>query len=170
MTPAPPEGLAERLEYDPNDPPSEKRRADFKPWSVELRDSRPVSFTFRNNEIEIITHSTKITSGDESFLNWDLVTKLVPERSDKGWTLVRQGDIELFPADFDPESGKRLNNRQLALRSNLNKAINNAQEEMGKVIEIDRIEISNPESSLNALRTQDLAVGAGWLVGGWVAE
>jgi hypothetical protein len=170
MTPAPPEGLAERLKYDPNDPPSDKRRADFKPWSVELRESRPVSFTFRDNEIEIITHANKITSGDESFLNWDLVTKLVPERSDNGWTLVRQGDIELFPADFDPDSGKRLNNRQLALRSNLNKAINNAQEEMGKVIEIDRIEISNPESSLNALRTHDLAVGAGWLVGGWNAE
>lgn len=149
-------------EEEPND--------EFKPWEITFRDARPVSCEIKPEGIALTIHTKVITVGDETFKGWDLTAKFAPELVDGEWKLVRQGPIDMLPTSFDPRKGKGLRSQQLALRANLNKAVNEPEDRLPMEFDIHSIDLSDSDSQLESLTLESIDLYDGWVSLGWHAE
>ncbi len=150
---------------DNDDEPNE----DFRPWSIRFREGRPVSCLIKSDGIYFTIHANEINVGDESYKNWDLTAKFQPAQVDGKWKLLRDGPIDLLPTSFDPKAGKGLPSKQLALRSNLNKAINEPADRLPLEVDIDTIDLSDSDTQIDELKMQAIELSEGWLSAGWMA-
>lgn len=146
---------------------------DFKPWSITFRRHRPVSVEFGDNKITATIHAARLTTGEENYDNWDLIATFSPHEQNGLITLIREGEIDVLPTDFDPTEGKQLRRREIALRNNLSKELNERAdrgEGLPEVIEIEPIELSEDLNKLGMLWVRRLEPNAGWLTIGLNAE
>ncbi len=140
----------------------------FRPWSIKLRDDRPVSFVFSEGQITALVHTTAITSGQESFRGWDLIVTYRPVREGGKWYAELVGKIEVLPTSFDPgRPGARIPSRQRALRRNLSKQLSaRALEDPNfpRRPELKPIDLANlRKPGLNWLSINNLVADNGWL-------
>ena len=153
-----------------DDDEEEEPNEDFKPWEITFRDIRPVSCEITPEGIALTIHTNIITVGDETFKGWDLTAKFAPELVDGQWKLIRQGPVDMLPTSFDPRKGKGLRSQQLALRANLNKAVNEPEDRLPMEIDIHEIDLSESDSQLNSLTLESINLHNGWVSLGWHAE
>ncbi|QDU58869.1 hypothetical protein [Aeoliella mucimassa] len=143
---------------------------EFKPWSMQLRRQRPVTIEFLDNQVRLRLHATRLTAGDSTYDGWDIVTTYGMQVEDGGLTLVREGEIEVFPTAFDPADGKGLSGREVGLRGNLAKELNR-QAESGrgfpKEINLPTLELPERIADKGPLLMQEAKSGNGWLSIGW---
>ena len=142
---------------------------DFEPYRLRFRSGRPVSFVFEEGELQAVIHVARLEVGGDNYDGWDLIMTFRPERIDGRWKLLREGDVEVLPTGFDPDSGDRLPTRQVALRGNLAKALNDPADRLPKEIRVDPIDL-DPEASIDLLAMQHLRFEDGWVVIDWDAE
>lgn len=145
----------------------------FKPWSIEFRRNRPISVEFGDKIITVTIHATRIDTGDETYEGWDLIAIFAPHEQNRLYSLIREGPIDVFPTDFDPTAGRQLRRRDVALRNNLSKEINERAdrgEGIPEVIEIEPIELSDDLKHLGMLWVRRLEPAAGWMTVGLNAE
>ncbi|MEM6656072.1 MAG: hypothetical protein AAF596_09735, partial [Planctomycetota bacterium] len=112
---------------DSVDPPGEGAPP-FRPWSMTLRSVRPLSVEVLDDAFLLHLHTAEIVSGGSSYRGWDISLTYALVQLDDGWRLERRGEIGVLPSSFDPKSGKSLRGREIGLRRNLAKALNDASE------------------------------------------
>lgn len=155
------------LEDRESDPVDEEG---FKPWKIRFREGRPVSCVFDEGLVTATIHAARIEVEGDTYDGWDLTLVLKPEVVDGEWKLIRQGDIDVIPTAFDPDSGRGLPSRTLALRSNLVKAINDPPDRVVSEIAIDEIDLTDRDLAIDRLRVHGVSVDEGWLGIAWQAE
>jgi hypothetical protein len=146
---------------------------DFKPWSIEFRRHRPISVEFRDNTITMTIHAARIVTGDETYEGWDLIALFTPHEQNGQFMLIREGEIDVLPSDFDPSAGTQLRRRDVALRNNLSKEINQRAdrgEGIPEEIVLEPIEMPDDLQHLGMLFVRRLEPAAGWLTVGLNAE
>jgi len=156
----------------------EKRKTDatpsadaaFKPWSLTFRSGRPMTVSFVNDKVSLTIHLSRLKSGDEEFTNWDVTGIFAPQIADGGVTLVREGDLEVFPSDFDRRSGQQIPSRDVAVRSNLTKVLNERSAQgrgFPNRIEFGQIEPTGTLEKVGPLDARQLKSNDGWLTLAW---
>ena len=138
----------------------------FKPYSLRFRDGRPLSVKFTNDEVGITIHIARLTSGDQTFSNWDVTGIYKPELADGGIILRRERDLEMLPANFRGS----LSSRQVAERRNLEEELN-ARSEQGRgfprSIEFEPLEPEGALADAGPLDMTEFISQDGWLSAAW---
>jgi hypothetical protein len=138
----------------------------FKPYSLRLRDVRPVSVEFMAGKVKMTIHISRLKSGDQTFTNWDVSSTYIPELAKGGITLWREGDLEMLPANFKGQ----LTPTQVAERSNLEKELN-ARSAQGRgfpmTIEFEALEPEGELADVGPLEFNQFNSDGGWLTVAW---
>lgn len=141
----------------------------FKPWSLTFRQGRPLSADFDDNKITLTIHVARLTSGDEQFTEWDITGTFTPQLEGGSIVLRRQGDLVVLPTGFDTTRGD-LNARQVAIRSNLTKVLNERSAQgrgFPSRIEFAQLEPSGSLEKVGPLEARQLTSDNGWLTLAW---
>lgn len=141
---------------------------EFKPWSLRLRATRPVSVEFAASRITAIIHAAEMKVEDKSYKNWDLIAVYEPALVEGSWHLIRQGDIDVLPTRFDPNSGDKMASSDVGLRNNLSKALNE-EDRFPSTVKIDPIDLTSRGGNVKFLSMAGMRVSEGWLATGWRA-
>ncbi len=141
---------------------------EFQPWSLRLRGQRPVSVEFAVGKITAIIHAAEMKVEDKSYKNWDLIAVYRPVLAEGRWQLIREGDIDVLPSRFDPNSGKKLASGDVGLRNNLSKALNE-EDRFPAQVTIDPIDLTSRGGPIKFLSMAGMRVDDGWLATGWRA-
>lgn len=165
-----PEWLKKALE-DRSDAPAGDAadQEPFKPWSLTFRRGRAISVAFAGDQVELTIHMARLTSGDDEFADWDVSGTFKTELKDGGVVLHRQGDLVVLPTGFDREHGT-LSSRQVAVRSNLTKVLNQRSAQgrgFPATITIDALEPSGDLSKVGPLWAGQFTSDGGWLTMAW---
>lgn len=141
----------------------------FKPWSITLRRNRPLTVAFADGKVTLTMHLARLTSGEDSFTRWDVTGVFTPELKDGGVVLHRDGDLDVLPTGFDPSKGQ-LSSRQVALRSNLTKVLNERSAQgrgFSKTIEIEEWKPTGEFEKVGPLALETFNSSDGWLTLAW---
>lgn len=141
----------------------------FKPYSLTFRRGRPITVDFADGAVKLTIHVAKLASGDDQFENWDISGTFTPELKEGGVVLHRQGDLVVLPSGFDPEHGQ-LSSRQVGIRSNLTKVLNERSAQgrgFPHTIEIERLKPRDRFERIGPLDLKEFASGDGWLTLAW---
>ena len=87
-----------------------------------------------------------------------------------GLLLTRSGDVDVLPTNFDPATGRGLSTRQVGLRSNLIKVINdltNQGDGFPKTLEMPMIRLAGELADLGTLALEGSKSENGWLTLTW---
>jgi hypothetical protein len=138
----------------------------FKPYSLRFRDGRPLTVKFVNDEVHLTIHIARLTSGDQTFSNWDVTGVYKPELAGGGIILRRDRDLEMLPADFRGS----LSSRQVAERRNLEEELNERSEQgrgFPRSIEFDPLEPEGALAEAGPLNLTQFTSQDGWLLAAW---
>lgn len=156
--------------------PSGEASEKFKPFSVLLNRTHPLSVQFDNQQVKLrirIAELKTVEDGEEQIReNWDLILTFDLVQDGNGIILRRVGDIDAFPTGFDPTElwGDRLPNEAVATRGALSKILKKrADSENGlpKEITIPPLQLPNPSGDERTLILQHLDCDNGWLTLGY---
>ena len=151
------------------DPEPTPEGVDFRPYALRFRSGRPVSLEFGDGLITVTIHAARITVAEENYDGWDLILRFRPELSDDGWRLVRTQEVEVLPTRFDPAAGRPMASKDVALRNNLAKALNEPKNRLPESIDLKEIDLSERDLAIDALKVDRVEVAGGWLSIGWQA-
>jgi hypothetical protein len=138
----------------------------FKPYSITLNAEAPASVHFDDNRLVIRVRASELASEDSAYQNWDFVITYAITHEGDRILLRREGDIEAFPTNFDPEWPRQLNAEETGFRSVLKKNMNAraaAGESFPKEIPIEPVRFSR----FGVLVLRELIADDGWLTVGW---
>ena len=145
---------------------------DFEPWSLTFRRDRPMTAAFQDGKVALTIHLAHLESGDDQFDRWDVTGSFTPELTDGGVTLRREGELVVFPTDFDPQRGS-LSSRQAALRRNLTNVLTRRSDEgrgFPQTIKIEKREPSEDFAHVGPLLVDEFTSASGWLTVAWNRE
>ncbi len=151
---------------------SEEASENFKPFSVILNRTHPLSVQFDDQKVKLrirIAELITLEDGEEQIReNLDFILTFDLIQNGNGIILRRVGDIEVFPTGFDPNPlwGDRLPNKFVGTRGALSKILKKrAESEKGlpKEISIPSVQIPLPSGKKLALVIQHLDCDNGWL-------
>jgi len=158
--------MAELVERVRGEVPEELQiRQDKDPWSITFARRRPVSVAFRDGEIRIAITGTQFTRADQTLDRPAEISAVYTiERTDKGATLRRDGDVEVQFLGA-PE---RLGVREIAFKTFLR---NKFSALLKEEIEGDGLKPKGEMlEKVGVLRLAELSVENGWLAGSWNRE
>ena len=141
-----------------------------RPWSITFRRLRPVSVEFTGGQIKLVVHTSRIVSAGDGFNGWDLIVSYKLNPQNGGLLLIRSGDVDVLPSNFDPATGRGLSTRQVGLRSNLIKVINDLTSQgdgFPKTFEMPMIQLTGELADVGALALQTSNSENGWLTLTW---
>ncbi len=141
-----------------------------RPWSITFRRTRPVSVEFADGQIKLAVHTARIVSGGDRFDGWDLIVKYKLNPKNGGLFLLRSGDVDVLPTNFDPATGRGLSTRQVGLRSNLIKVVNDLTDQgdgFPKTLEMPMIELTGELADVGMLALRESDSENGWLTLTW---
>ena len=145
-------------------PEKMKGDEDGKPWAISFAARQPISVTFADDGFTITLRGDRYYKGNESYpaMNVSAVYKI--EKSPKGFKILRQGDIQVFPPDFVPGSGQQIDARRQIIRKLLEKRF-------AKVFEPEflgeGLELPGKWKAAGKLQPIQVECRNGWLVIAW---
>jgi len=151
---------------------AEKEVVEFKPFSVTLNGTHPLSVKFEDQQITLrirIAELKTVEEGEERIReNWDFLLTFQIIKNENGIVLRRSGDIEAFPTGFDPNPlwGDKLTGEQAATRGVLAKVLKKRSEsENGfpKENTIPPLKFTTRAGVEHTLNLQHLDCDGGWL-------
>ena len=147
----------------PQEPPEEKN----KKWAVSFPELRPVSVEFAGGQVSVTIRGRRYIEEEDSYPGMDVSVRYAVETSPQGITLVRQGELAIFPPGFKPGGTARLTPRQIVIRKLLQKRYDRIfkPELLG-----EGIELRGPWSKLGRLEPVSVVAQDGWFVTAWQAE
>jgi hypothetical protein len=154
----------ENRKTEATDDPAAKEEP-FKEYAMTLRDGRPLTVRFLDNQVKLTLHISELKSGDDSFADWDVTGTYKPEIVDGRAVLRREGKLEMLPADF---SG-RLDVQQTGERSNLEKEFDRRSAQgkgFPQTIEFEPVKPEGKLAKAGPLDYRTFDVKDGWLVVG----
>ncbi|MFZ5829875.1 MAG: hypothetical protein ACOY3P_07295 [Planctomycetota bacterium] len=99
--------VPERLQEDPQE----------ELLSVYFAEERPLTVEFRDNRIAITVRGLRYEKDGETYPGMEVVAVYAIEQKSQGFTLRREGELDIHPPGFDPGSGQRLSARQVTIRT-----------------------------------------------------
>jgi hypothetical protein len=137
---------------------------EFRPYSLTLQHTRPISVQFGNNQLKLTLHIAVLKSGDQVYdEGWDVSGTYQPELKDGRVVLTRQGELEVLPSDF---SGESVTVEESGKRNNLREEFENRSKQGRGFPQTVELEPLKPEGQLakaGPLDYQTFTVGDGWL-------
>lgn len=133
------------------------------PFSITFPKEKPFEFVFDKGMIRATLRGDEYTSGDRIFdaMNTTAIYKLI--KTEKGFVLERQGDLQIFPPGFVLGKDK-LGARQQVLRKLLEK-------KFGRVFkpkfEVDELKLPEELKNGGTLVSTQVQSDNGWLVLAW---
>jgi hypothetical protein len=146
-------------------PEKMKGEEDGKPWAITFDSRQPISATFAHDGFKITIRGVRFCKGQEVHKDpMDISAAYKIEKSAHGFKAVRQGDIQVFPPNFVPGTGKQVGGRQQVIRKLLEKRF-------AKVFEPEMIgegfELPGKWKDAGKMLPIKLVCQDGWLVIGW---
>jgi hypothetical protein len=136
---------------------------DGRPWAITFAPRQPISVSFVDDGFKITLRGMRFCKGSEIHndpMNITAVYKI--EQTPKGVKAVRQGDIQVFPPDFEP--GQQVGGRQQVIRKLLEKRFEKIFE---PEILGEGFELSGKWKAAGKLLPIEVVCRDGWLVIGW---
>jgi len=109
-------------------PEKMKGDEDGKPWAITLDQRRPITVGFNDGRMSITIRGVRYYKGEEAHPAMNISATYKIEAVESGFKFVREGIIEVFPPDFDPESGEKIDARRSVIRKLLEKRFENVFE------------------------------------------
>jgi hypothetical protein len=135
----------------------------FKEYAMTLREGRPLTVKFLDDQVKLTLHIADLQSGDKSFTDWDVTGTYKPELADGRVVLRREGKLEMLPADF---SGS-LDVQQTGERSSLEKEFERRSAQgkgFPQTMEFDPVEPEGKLAKAGPLDYREFNSKDGWLV------
>jgi len=166
----------EKPEDDNSEAEDAAAESKFKPFSVTLNRTHPLSIRFDDQQVTLrirIAELKTLENGEEKIReNWDFLLTFQIIQSDNGIVLRRVGDIEAFPTGFDPNPhwGDKLSGEQAATRGVLAKVLKkraDGENGLPEEIEIPPFQFTTADGVEYKLELQHLDCDNGWLTLGY---
>jgi hypothetical protein len=154
-------GMLGEEEYNRRYPPSENDG----PWEITYAETDPVSIRFADGGYSLTIRITRF-KGNQVFtqpMNVTVNYKLEPYQT--GIKSVRQGDIEIFPPDFQPGGEQTLTPSQVALKRQL---LNRFSQMFLEEEVTTGLLLPGAWEKAGRLALSQLVCDGGWLCTGWV--
>jgi hypothetical protein len=139
---------------------------DGRPWAITFAPRQPITVTFADNGFSVTIRGLRFCKGTEIHNDpMNITASYKIEKTADGVKAIRQGDILVFPPDFQP--GQKVSGRQQVIRKLLEKRFEKVFEPelIGK-----GIELSGKWKAVGKLMPIEVACHDGWLVIGWRRE
>ena len=164
---------AELAEEKPS-PAEDATAEEFKPFTLRLNHSHPLSVSFDNQQLKLrisIAEMKTIEDGEETIReNWDFLVAFDVVQEGNQVKLVRSGEVEMFPTGFDPRWDTQLTGEQVATRGALAKILKK-RDSQGKgfpeEIALPEVKIPKPDKSEIIPNLQYILCEKGWLALGY---
>ena len=140
---------------------------DKEPWAVTFAKENPIRVTFHDNQIRIEIHATSFTKGDTEYTAMNIAATYKIEAKDGKFTLVRVGDLEVFPPGFESEQ-RKLSVREQTLRKLLQKRFSKIFET--KWTARDAVPLPERWQSAGSLQINRWDAQDGWMTLTWKLE
>ncbi len=92
-------------------------------WTLRFPHSWPISASFEDGKITFCMHCEKMVYDGKEYPALNIIVVYAIETCDQRITLVRQGNVEIFPPDFNPAEKKRLPSSMVSLRRVMSKRL-----------------------------------------------
>ncbi|MBS0208631.1 MAG: hypothetical protein JSS27_06710 [Planctomycetes bacterium] len=135
-----------------------------KPWSITFADDEPVTMFVDDNVMVITIRGAKYTSDHKPFEAMNITARYKLARDKGRIEALRQGDLEIYPPDFKPNTGDKLSTRQVILKRMLQKRFSRIFRES---IVSDGLELKGNWEQYDPLPANQLVADDGWLAIGW---
>jgi hypothetical protein len=96
-------------------PPKLQPQPNEEPWSITFANAMPITTQFRDDGFTVTIRGRRFTSGERQFNDMNISVTYKIETADGRARLVRQGDLQILPPGFDPQTDT-LSASQTALR------------------------------------------------------
>jgi hypothetical protein len=103
--------LPEKMKTDPNEDP----------WGIIFAKKQPVTVTFADEGFKVTIHGAGYYKGDAPQPAMDVTAIYKIEKTAEGFKAVRQGELQIFPPGFDPNSGQQIPPKNQVVRHLLEK-------------------------------------------------
>ncbi len=143
-------------------PESLKDQEDQEPWSITFEKFRPVSLSLRDGGLEIVIRGQRYTTGENEAKKYGamyVTAKYKTAAADKGYRLVRQGDL-----DINPPGQGRQSTATVALKAILRKKFAKLFPE---TIESEGLELPGKWKKAGKLRAAFVQIEGGWAAVGY---
>jgi hypothetical protein len=135
------------------------------PWSITFARREPVSLHIEGHQATLVLRGRRFMSGDrgvETPMNVTIRYQL--QREAGRVRAVREGEIEVFPPDFVPNSGRRLNARTTGIRNMLRRRF---EKIFAEELASEGLILPGAWSRAGRLDLVELEADRGWLALGW---
>lgn len=135
-----------------------------KHWSITFASADPITFFVDDNLATVTIRGARYTSDNKPFEAMNISAKYRLAREGGRIQAMREGELEIYPPNFKPNSGEKLSTRQVVLRRMLQKRFSKIFRDS---IISDGLELKGNFESLSPLPANQLVADDGWLVIGW---
>lgn len=137
---------------------------DALPWAIAFQSARPIWVAFGDNQFTLSIRGRSFYEGDTRHpaMNVTVTYRIVGQG--ESVKAVRQGDVEIFPPDFNPQGGEQLSAQETAIRRILQRRLGRLFEE--EIIP-DGLVLPKQWSRAGILKLVQWEARDGWLVLSW---
>ncbi|MCR5163993.1 MAG: hypothetical protein K6C40_08255 [Thermoguttaceae bacterium] len=95
-------------------------------WAMHFPKDWPVSISMQDGKLECVIHCSGIEANKKSYPAVNILVSYTIEVHEDGIYFVREGEIEILPPDYDPDSNARLPASMVSLRRVMGKRLQEA--------------------------------------------
>ena len=95
-------------------------------WAIRFPKDWPVSVSMQDGKLSCVIHSSGIEANKKSYSAVDIIVSYTIEVHEDGIHFVREGEVEILPPDYDPDSNARLPASMVSLRRVMGKRLQEA--------------------------------------------
>ncbi len=133
-------------------------------WAVSFDRDRPITVTFAEGMLTLVIRGSKYTKGKTAYPAMNITAIYKIEPAAEGFKAIRQGDLQIFPPGFDPQSGDTLSTSLVVIRRLLERRMGKF---LGEEIELGSFVVPDQWLKVGQLRPLSLAAENGWLTVCW---
>ncbi len=131
------------------------------PWAINFDRRQPVTVTFADDGYEMIIRGRRFYEGTETYPAMNIKAAYKFVRNGQGIKAVRQGDVEVLPPGFKPDSNDKLSANEVAIRRLLTKRFSQVFKEE---VPVESIEPNDQWTRLGTFQPTGVVCKDGWLM------
>jgi len=138
---------------------------DSEPWAVTFAAENPITVAFGDGKARLTIRGEGFERGTREYDGMFIQVDYRIAQAEGRWKLVREGDVRIYPKDFDPEEDRRLSLGQTAIRGMLKRRFDRL---FKPEIEVQDLPLQGELESLGPLPLAELTARRdGWIVAAW---
>ncbi len=141
-----------------------KRNEDQDPWAIKFVAQKPITVKFADNGFVAVVRGDRYQRGEESYPGMNVTAAYKFAKTEKGFTAVRQGDLQILPPDFTARKVKKLKYLEVGARTLLKRRF-------GMIFKpempVEDIELAEPWNKAGKMRPVQVVSEKAWLAIAW---